>query len=190
MALLSSIPEQDFEKIRDRIGTILFDEFQVQTIIPKIFNERTVAFDKIDIPCINVVLASGEPSQRDPSGTRTTYRFNIDAYASNKTTSSNRADYESTKKLHRMIAVIKQVFLNPVYRTLLFAPPSLSHVNFVNFAIAEPIKKDGITMTMARVVFDFEVFEGNELKDSTQATDVLGRVKLHETDEGFQYISM
>ena len=188
-SLLPIIPTQEFEKIRDRIGEILFNEFADQEITPSIFVERTYPFDKNDLPSINITLTSGSQDQKDFGGTDETYRFNIDIYAKAKSDNANNSSIKSASELHKIIGVARQILRNPIYRTLLFAKPSLTRTTVVSFQIAEPEKKDAITMTMGRLLFDVSVVQGNQLKDSDTALEVFSKVTLEETDKGFQYFS-
>ena len=197
MALLNlKIPEQNFELVRDRIGQVLADEILAQSLIlpltpllnAEVFVERFVPFDKTDMPCLNVVFESGSYGNKDAKNTTGTYRYNIDVYASAKSTSTVSGDKIASVKLHRIIGICRAILENPQYRTLAFAPPSLNRVAVSDINIEQPQNtQDGSSIIMGRLSFDVSVCEGVQLIDANNISGYETEVKMNETETGYQF---
>lgn len=193
MAVLGIIPSQQFELIRDRIGVILADEFASQHTLTSnndidvtVYNERIFPFDKTDTPCINVVFNSGNYPSKYSNKADAIYSFNIDCYTMAKTTTADEGGKKSTKNLHKILGICRAILSNSQYRTLLFAPPSLSHVEVTSINIAEPQdKNDATSLMFGRLVFNVHVTESVKLIEAIQFANSKTTVTLSETDKGY-----
>tara|TARA_R110002020_G_scaffold82386_1_gene203996 strand:- start:170 stop:778 length:609 start_codon:yes stop_codon:yes gene_type:complete len=197
MALLTQkIPEQNFELVRDRIALILADEISSQALISPptpeynatVFLERFVPFDKTDMPCINVVFASGDFENQNTLTADAIYKYNIDVYTKSKSTSTSGGDKLASIKLHRILGICRAILENPQYRTLAFAPPSLQRTTVSDIAVEEPKNtQDGSSVIMGRLTFDVSVCERVQLKDAEDIGGWKTEVKMNETEKGYQF---
>ena len=78
--ITQAIPPQAFEIIRNRIGLILAEEIDNQSILTydpdldlTVWVERTVPFDKTELPSVNVSLARGSYDSKTYRETDSTY---------------------------------------------------------------------------------------------------------------------
>lgn len=197
MALLTlKIPEQQFELIRDRIGFILADEIAAQALIAPVTPElnaivhleRFVPFDKTDMPCVNVVFASGSYGNQDVKNSTGSYKYNIDVYAKAKSTTTEGGDKLATIKLHRLLGIVRAILESPQYITLAFARPSLNRVTVVDIAVEQPQNtQDGSSVIMGRITFDVSVCESVQLLTGEDIGGYKTTVKMNETDTGYQF---
>lgn len=197
MAILTQkIPAQNFELIRDRIATILADEISAQSLIAPltpelnatVFLERFVPFDKTDMPCVNVVFASGQYENQNTLTADAIYTYNIDVYAKAKSTLTDGGDKLATIKLHSIIGIIRAILENPAYRTLAFAAPSLQRVTVNDIAIEQPQNtQDGSSVIMGRLTFNVSVCESVQLKTANNIAGWETSVKMNETETGYQF---
>jgi len=197
MAILNQkIPEQNFELVRDRIGFILADEIAAQALIAPltpeldatVHLERFVPFDKTDMPCVNVVFASGNYDNQNTITSDGVYKYNIDVYAKSKTIGTDGGDKLASIKLHRLLGICRAILENPQYRTLGFALPSLQRVTVVDIVVEQPQNtQDGSSVIMGRLTFDVSVCESVQLQTGNNISGWETSVKMDETDTGYQF---
>ena len=197
MALLTQkIPAQNFELVRDRIATILADEISAQALIAPltpeldatVHLERFVPFDKVDMPCVNVVFANGNYDNQNTLTADGIYKYNIDVYTKSKTIGTDGGDKLATIKLHSLLGMIRAILENPQYRTLAFAPPSLQRVTVVDIAVEQPQNtQDGSSVIMGRLTFDVSVCEGTHLQTANNISGWETSVQMDETPQGYQF---
>lgn len=192
MSKLGIIQSSGFEIIRDRVGFILADEFNGQYLKTydndfniKVWVERFIAFDKTELPTVNVSLASGQFSSKDVRGKDGTYTYNIDCFQFSKTDSVNDGDKKAMLRLQKLIRVCHYVLDNPVYKTLSFVPGFIGHTVVSDFNIADPNKEDSLSVVMARLTFQVRARETGELLEAFEIDGSDTQVKLHETDNGY-----
>ena len=107
------IPIANFEIIRDRIALILAEEIDNQAVLTydadleavEVFLERTKAFDKTEVPCINVSLATGNFSNKHQGYQDGVYIFNIDIYTNAQSTDAEDGDVLSTLSNHKLLRI-------------------------------------------------------------------------------------
>lgn len=197
MAVLQGeIAEQNYEKCRDRICQILTLEFADQytnynndpALNATVYMERFVAFDKTEIPAINVCLSAGKYSNQDITQTDGSYEFYVDCYSKSKEADGVRGDTKATVQLHKMMGMVRSILEHPDYKTLGFAAPSISRVWVSDMLIPLPEKLgDGINEVHGRVVFNVEVPETVELKDGEALGGIDTQVKLYDTERGYMW---
>lgn len=188
------IPAQYYELIRDRIGAILALELNNQVLLSgdydldaDVFVESGSTFDKIEIPVINVSLVSVNYDNKEQGSVRGTYVYAVDAFTSAKSGNTVSGDVRATFKLHRLLGVCRAILENPVYKTLDFTPPSISRTLCSDIQIAKTTKDDATNTAMGRVNFTVVANETTELLTALQISEYYTKVKLHETDKGYQY---
>ncbi len=191
--LVEAIPTQNFELIRDRIGGILADELASQAILRSepdidatVFVERVVPFSKENAPAVNVMFDSGDFSNQDTVSSDGNYTFFIDVYTSAKTTATDRGYLRSVKNLHAILGVCRAILENPVYRTLAFASPSITHTNVAAMNIKDPSNdQDAASIAIGRLTFRVRVPEGVQLINANNIAGYITSVKLLETNKGY-----
>ncbi len=167
MAKINRVIEpENSELVRDRIGEILIDEIgnQVQLsydplIDATVYVERSMPFDKTELPVVSVSLANGmfgNKSQREVYGT---YAFNIDVFASAKSTKDSSGDTTSAFVLQKIMGICRSILEDPIYITLGFKPPFISRVWCSEMNIASTNKEDATNTAMGRLVFNVLVSE-------------------------------
>lgn len=190
MAQLAIAPLQAFELIRDRIGLILADEFSEQTITPLIYKERMIPFDKTDLEAINISLDMADYQDKSAVHYVGNYTFNIDVYASSKTTSQGLADTASKLKTQKIIGIAMYILRATPYINLLFPPPFIVKTMITRVQIADNTNnQDAISVAMGRIVFEVHANESNAVVQGVNLISSITNVKLHETDKGFIYIN-
>jgi len=197
MAVLTQkISEQNFEIIRDRIALILADEIQAQSLIAPltpelnatVHLERFVPFSQVDMPCVNVVFASGAYDNQNTLTADGLYKYNVDVYAKAKTTSTDGGDKLASIKLHRILGICRAILESPQYRTLAIAAPSLQRTTIVDINVEEPKNtQDGSSVIMGRLTFDVSVCEGVQLQSAQDIGGWKTEVKMNETETGYQF---
>lgn len=188
------IPQQAFERIRDRIGSILLDEINHQVLISYdneieagVYIERFVPFDKTEMPAINVTLARGSYDNKNSISADGTYNYSIDVYTSAKSSDAKKGDSLSAVRLHRLLGICRAILENPQYKTLGFAAPFIARVSVVDINIAEPIKQDAISVIMGRLTLAVRVPENVELITPRLIEGYDTTVKLGLTNKGYQF---
>jgi hypothetical protein len=197
MPITGIIPSQNFELVRDRIGQILALEFANQYVLTSnddinvtVYNDRIIPFDKTDTPCINVVFASGNYPSKYEDKQDGSYTFNIDCYCTAPSTSSNEGGKKANQELQKILGIVRAILSNPLYRTLNFPMPSLSHVSVSGIQIASPEnKQDASSMVMGRVTFMVNVIETVELSLANTLAGSITSVKMEETDLGYYWVA-
>jgi len=195
--LLEEIQPQAFELVRDRIADVLAEEIAAQLDFTgdfsddfnaegiDIYCERSIPFDKTELPAINVQLAKGDYNNEDAKFSDGNYVYNIDVYTSSKSTEDDQGDRLATLKLHKLIGVCRAILKAPVYRTLGFQAPFIMRVTCGEFSIAETTKQDTLHTAMGRLLFNVRVPENVELQVAKVINGYETKWKIAESDKGY-----
>lgn len=189
------IPPEGFEYVRDRIALILAEEITNQFVLggeealglTKVALERTVPFDKTEMPCINVNLQRSTQDGQVAVNTDETTFFNIDCYQSGITSDTNEGDVLSKLKLHRLMGVVRSIIENPRYKTLGFAPGFIMNRHVVSMDFAPVDNMDALSISMGRVLLSVKIPENTELIEPVIASGFDTEMKLDLTDKGYAY---
>lgn len=196
MAVLTKIiPPQKFEVIRDRLGAVLFDEisnqFTLQGIthpVPTVWICRTVPFNQTDMPAINVSLASGNYNNKDTRGVDGNYLYNVDVYTSLPDTEGSDGDKAAAVRLQFIVGLCRAILENPDLRTLGFPLPFSGQSGVASIAFNDPLVDNEAThITVGRLIYSMRVVEDVQLKDAVPLVFSGTKVKLYNTDKGYQY---
>lgn len=199
MAQLKQIvPPQQFELIRDRIAMIVAEEFTQQLYLGvtgidpsfKVFVERFSQPNVSEFPIINVSLLHGEYDNQDARSDDGTYFFAVDAYTVSKTKADGfPGDTSAAMKLQRMLGIIRAIFRNPNYRTLLFPAPSISSIRVSKIDIAQP-KDDhnSLNVMQGRVTLKIRVPENAELGTTIIPSMLFSTWVIADSGKGYQVI--
>lgn len=195
MAKISSIIGNSyFEQIRDRIAVILALEIENQLLLSgnydidaDVWLERNIPFDKVEVPAVNVSLASGNYDNKTMGSVRGSYDFFIDCYCSAKATSVAEADRRATLKLHRLLAICRSILENPVYKTLDFVPPGIQHTSVSSLNIRSAQNTDALNTVMGRLLFKVVATETTSLLTAPEINQFYTSVKIDTSDQGYVY---
>jgi len=189
------IPPQAHELIRDRIGAILAVEIANQVIIDgdyemdaDVYVERSKPFDKTEVPAVNVSLARGSYDSQNQGNTRGTYAYNIDVYTAAKNTEDIAGDVRSAFKLQKLIGWCRFILEHPVYTTLSFDPPFISHRSCAELSIKETVPEDATSQCMGRLSLTVVANNAPELLAAAQINSHYTTVKLSATNKGYLFI--
>jgi hypothetical protein len=190
-----AIGAQRFELVRNRLGEILIEEFDNQLLLTGDYDldvDVTVEgsnpyIDKVELPNINVSVLKGTYGNKNQGSSDGTYTFAIDAYAMAYTTSSAKGDVIATKKVQRLIGIIRTILEDPQYKTLGYTPGFVMRTLCSQFDVME-IKRDDANNTIgARLLFTAHLNESATLKTVSLIDGYDTTVKLGSTDVGYFY---
>lgn len=188
------IPEQNFEKIRDRIGQILAIEIANQYTIsgdaqynPTIWVERTTPFDKTELPAINVRLNSIDFDNEDVRSSDANTSWYIDCYTNSEYSDDGDGDKLAMVNLQRILGIVRAILKNPQYKTLDFAPPFLCTTKISRLFIGEVNTSDALSSVVGRIEFSVRVPENVQLLDVVPLMSAYTTVYMGETDKGYRW---
>lgn len=199
---MSKIPDQllpeAFEFVRDRIAEILIDELESQAVDHynlyadiggRVFVERSIAFDKTHLPCINVSVGTGTYANQHQGQSQGEYTFFIDVHTNAEAITGERSS-DKVAMIHaqRLAGLIRAILENPIYKTLGFKPPFISRRYMEKFDIAAPKANDALHSSMIRQYFHVSVAETSILKTPPLIDGYDTEVTVNNTSEGYQYI--
>lgn len=187
------ISAQNFELIRDRIGEILIDEIQGQIDLGNnielktLFTERHIPLDKIHLPAIAVSVGQGDFSNKSPRSVDGEYSFYIDVFAKSKSIGDDDGDSLASKKVHKLVGVIRTILESPLYENLGFQAPFIARSIVSNIGFGTVQEKDESNIQMARMTFKLTTQEGVKLKSYDLIYDYWTQVKLGDTSKGYLF---
>lgn len=183
-----------FERIRDRIGEILIDELNNQFVLTSdsrlkanVYIERAKSIDKIALPAVVIKFASGRYGNKNQGNSDGTYTYYIEAYTSSKSNSIQDGDIRAKIDLQKLLGVCWAILENPVYKTLGFAPPSLSELSITEIDIADIQEPDGLNTGMGRLALSVRVCESVSLITPALLEGYETKIKLGDSNEGYYY---
>lgn len=192
------ITESNFEKIRDRICEILVTEFANQYFITgdELFNlviwkERFIAFDKTELPAINVFFNNATYSEKDINNSFGENRFSIEIVTNAKHTDTERGDTKASEKLQKILRIVRYVLENPNYLTLDFVRGFISSTAIESIRATQPNSTgDGMHTITGQAIFKANLKESNGDIAGIPGENYNTSVKLNQTDKGyyFEYI--
>lgn len=188
------IPTQNFEVVRDAIGSILLTELTNQKLLQgfdddfAIYAERTVPIQNDDILTINVSLDSFDSvfrNQKDGMG-RTVY--NVDFYSNGTATGDQSGSENSSFRLHKFIGMSKYILSHTQYKTLELPLGIIGGTEVENFTIMDAdLKQDSNFVRMGRLTIAVRLLQGQTMETGVLINQASTTVKLAETDLGFVY---
>lgn len=192
----AAIEPRAFEKIRDRIVEILVVELAHQTAITynevldaDVYRERSVPFDKTDLPAVNVAVAKGDFNNASLLQKDGNYVYHIDCFTRAKTDDDEGGDAKAMLKLHSLMGVCDAIISDHQYKTLGFAPPFLSGRRIEEMQIAEPKRnEDAESIMMGRLTLIVRVPETVNKLPGTLIVGYETQVKIDDTEKGYIYI--
>lgn len=200
--IYNAIPEQNFEKILNRIGEILKEELDTQFLLTydtdlediPVYKERAIPFSHVELPAVNVLLHGGEFSEQSQPNTQGTYRYLIECtYAApgedGDDVETGRGDTISKIKLNRLMGLIRAILEDPKYKTLGFAAPSIGRRFIERMYFMKTIHQDAEHVWIGRLEFVVKAPEypaALSIPVPLVGADTV--VKLEETEMGYQWV--
>jgi len=195
MALINAIiPVQNYERIRDAIGSILYTEITNQetltgsSYVSSYYGERFAPPDEIEFPLINIQYAGGDYDNKDQTLVDGMYTYYITCYTSGNSNESQAGDEVASKRLHRVLGLIRAILMNPVYKTLGFQAGFIKSTLISGIRIPKNEEDTGATNSiMGYVEFRVKATEDVALIDPPLLTSAITQVKLYLTNKGYRY---
>ena len=163
--MIDKIPRQPLEIILDQIVLILNQEIPNQnTLSPgeglnaSIYKSRITPIQASECPAIIVDIAADELGMKTQISNDGTLSYNIDIFNCGKYTDDIRGDQIAKERLHRLVGVVKFIFMSSTYTTLGFERPFIGHVEISNTQFAVSNKSDDSnSVVVARLVLSVKV---------------------------------
>lgn len=190
------IPEVGFEKIRDRIASILIAEFtnQVDEFSNtncrnvNFFCERLTPMDKTEADFINISLFKGDFSNKDVEYVDGTYQYVIDIVTNAKSVADQGGDVTANFRLQKLMGIVRYILEHPDYTTLSFERPFINHTMLSKFQIYKPEPgMDAMNTAIGQAIFTVRCGELTTPAAGVTITQNTSTVKLNLTEQGFQY---
>lgn len=189
------ITPRSFEIIRDRIVDILVEEIANQVdngfntaANAKVHLERFIPFDKTELPAINVCFASGNSDSRDAASSSFVYVYNIDAHSNAVDDDEALGDTKASVLCQKILGICQAILEDPQYRTLGFAPPSISGLYVSSINMIDPSQlqvKDALSSTWGRIQLTVKGSDSNNLLNAVLLAGYQTRIKIGDTLKGF-----
>lgn len=196
MALINSIiPTQNYEYIRDAIGSILYTEIKNQEAltgeeyVETYCAERFVPPDETEFTLLNVQFAGGDYSNKDQTQVDSEYFYYISVHTAAKNTNAEDADKRATLKLHKVLGLVRAILMNPQYKTLAVVPKRVIAGTTIS-TIRIPKNEDSdnaASVITGYVEFRVRTIEDVSLLEPLPLASSVTQVKLYLTDKGYKW---
>lgn len=185
------IPEQNFELLGRKIGEILTVELANQTDAAgvTVWYERSVRFDRNEVPAVNVYFTQVEYDANTPINQDGNNDYVIDIYAGANYTDDGRGDVLANSKVKRLLGIIRYILESQEYITLDLPRPLVRRtaVKSMNIVDITSNEQDTNSIVMGRIAFEVQATEDVRLSSSLLLDQNTTKIKLDETEKGFQY---
>jgi hypothetical protein len=163
------IPVQNYAALVSAVGAILATEFAAQLVLApantlystKIWLERFIAFDRTELPAINIFLNLANYNDNDPHNSRGDVKLSIEVVTSAKHTATAQGDALAVSKLNKLTGAIRYILEHPAYL-------NLGLQKFVFGTTVESIRNtqptqqgDGSHTVSAVIIFNVNLRESN-----------------------------
>jgi len=194
--ITTAIGEAGFELVRNRIGEILVTELTEQHSLNPItgvtnatvYIERFRSFDNVEVPAVNVTIATDEFGQRTAVSGDGTVTYHIDCYTSAPTTSAVAGDTSAMVRLQRILGICRTILMDSRYITLDFAAPFIMSRAVTSMQLAKPVDAtDGLSMVMGRLVMTVRMPEQVSQATLEEIGGYDTQVKMGLTDKGYVF---
>ena len=191
-SIATAITAEAHEVIRDRIVEILEAEMPNQSTLlgddevnAAIFKERVVPVGYEECPAVNVMLERVAYEGQTIKHTDSDCTYLIDIYTRGHGGETRRGDTSAAERVQKIARVTRGILEAPVYQTLSFPKPFISHRRMVNGVVSEPRdNKDANHMMMMRLSYNVKAGDINQLQDAREISSARSQMKLDETQKG------
>lgn len=186
------IPEQNLERIGLRIAAIIGDELNNQYALTgddiykcTVFAERYIGIDKTELPAINIVFSGASNQDNTPETSKYEYTYSISIIVNSKSQKGLMGDAITSKKLLRLISVVRYILMNPNYLTLAFDDKfiytrAVSRIDIENYDSG-----DGKYTLASLLEFSITIEEHNGAVSPGSIDEVGSMMRLDETEKGY-----
>jgi len=194
--LTALIPQQNFEKVRDRIGLILSEELLNQLDLGMtelqgmggVWVGRVSPFQESELPAVNVTLDNTAFESQSAISVTGQNQYYIDVYTKAKGEDGGDGDKLADRALDRIVGAICAILRFPDYRTLNFIAPSIGGTKVTRFSKGLSNPDDASSSKAMRIEFMVQCPETTELNTSVDIASHYTTVKLAETEKGYLWI--
>lgn len=194
--IFTTIPQQNFEHVMNRIGEILRDELDNQASYGNntdfecsVYRERDIPFNTGETPAVNIMFDRVDYELQSQTRTEGLYRFIIEVTRNAKGNNDTAGDTLAMIKCQRLVGVIRAIIMNPKYVRLGFDPGFIMNRHIQNIEFGKPIRQDSSHMVMGRITMVVKMMETTELSTPTVAAGYFTGVRIEETDKGYLFVS-
>lgn len=190
MLITYQIPEQNFELIRDAIGSLLALELASQDITNDVtvWRDRFITFDASELPAINVSYDNTPYDNQNPKTRRGINKYFIDVKVNAKHTKDEKGDVTASLKCERIAGVVAYILSSTEYYMLGFQPGTVQSRWVESLQMGRIADEDVLHTIVCRVTLNVIA---NEMVTDGSAGELLEeittRVTLNETDEGYKF---
>lgn len=192
------IPESNFEKVRDRIASIIKTELDNQAVLrgsinapnqdykAAVFTERFTPVAHNEGNVITVDVSGGPLDNQTPISQSFECVYNIDIFTSSKENANNTGYYNSAVKLQRLAGLVRHILQSPSYDKLDFASGFIERrsVSKIQFAVVSD-EQDAAFTRMGRVLLAVRMNETSNEIEPVTASGYYTHIKIAETEKGF-----
>ena len=190
-----TIPQRNFEIIRDRIAMILFVELDNQfkrynpvASVSGVYVERKRPIDTNEITFVTVSLLTGSYDDKTVASKDGVYSYGIDVFAKVASKPNSPGDSASQILMQRLLGICDYILEDPQYRTLAFPPGFIGGILSKQIQVGEQNMGDAGNVAMGRVVLDVRASEDNYLAPASLMQGNTTMFNLEYTNNGYQYI--
>jgi hypothetical protein len=187
------ISAQNFELVRDRIATILYDEIDNQFQLSydafldrvEVLVETKTPIDKVAIPTVNVSVLKGDYDNKNQGSVDGSYQYAIDVYTNAKKTAQQPGDFIANMRLQKLLGLCRYILEDPFYNRLGYQPGFVMRTMVSDFNIAAGGGDDTNNTAMGRIIFSVMLNENNSLKTPELIDSYQTQVKIENTNKGY-----
>lgn len=192
----TEIQSQNFELVTDRICEILTDELAEQFNLTAnslfqavVWKERFIAFDKTELPAINVFYENSDFDRNTPETSAGNAKYAIEIVVSAKHTDSERGDIAASLKCQKLLGVLRYILKNPNYIRLGFdvADNFIYGTEVEEIRMQQPDNKEGMNIIGGQLLFNVRLEESNGKITPVTAEGYATSVKLNNTEKGYKF---
>jgi len=195
MMINTIIGEQNYEKIRDLIGVILADELANQNVLQanplllaNIYIERGIAFDKTELPAINISLNSANYDEKFRTESSGETKYYIEVQTNRAHSSSKQGDEQSSLDVQYLAGKIRAILEHPVYSALQ-QKGIVGGTQIASIQIGKMQQLDAQHSTVARLEFNVRMIESNGANDALTVAGIDSDFSVTDTDLGYKIIT-
>ena len=195
MAFDFIIPEQNFERIRNEVASILALEFAAQFILTSnalfsagIWIERFIPFDKLELPAIKVFYVSSSYKNNTFGSSKGECKIHIEVTVNAKDSASEGGDKKASINCQFLMGKIRFILSHPEYKTLGFSLPGfINGREITDMNVAEPNpNQDGLHTITSNLMLNVRYEENNGDLTSTPGLIYSSQIKIDESEKGYK----
>ena len=196
MAEIPLIPQQVFEAIHNRIGEILTEELEKQSILASdptlifpIFKERDIPFNDSELPAMNVMFDESEYDMQTQVQHTGDYQYVIELAANGKSNDEKFGDTLTMNQVQRVLGICREIIMNPKFTTLGFPKPLIENRKVIGMRFGKPVRQDSSHTILGRMMIRVKAVESAQLNTADLIQGIDTTVFLYETENGYQWKS-